>query len=73
MEYNIKQNEPLAKYCTYKIGGPARCMLAAASEDEVIAALQVAQSLGCPFLCWAAEAMFCSRIAISRDGHPHAK
>jgi len=49
MEYDIKQNEPLAEYCTYKIGGPARCLLAAASEDEVVAALQVARSSNYPF------------------------
>lgn len=37
----IKQNEPLAKYCTYKIGGPALCLLEASSEEEVMASLEV--------------------------------
>jgi UDP-N-acetylmuramate dehydrogenase len=66
MEYNIKQNESLAKYCTYKIGGPARCMLAAASEDEVIAALQVAQSLGCPFFVLGGG----SNVLFADSGYP---
>ena len=48
-QFDVKCAETLANYCTYRIGGPARCMLAAAGEDEVVAALQVARSSGCPF------------------------
>ena len=48
--FDVKCQEPLANHSTYKIGGPARCLLNAAGEDEVVAALQVAFSSGCPFL-----------------------
>jgi len=41
---NIQENHPLAKYTTYQIGGPADFFVEAASEAEVIEALE-----------WAAE------------------
>ena len=41
---SIKQNEPLANYCTYRIGGPALCLFVAASIEEIIAGLEVAQA-----------------------------
>lgn len=45
----VKKNEPLAGYCTYRIGGPAQCMFDAASEDEAAVALDVARSSGKPY------------------------
>lgn len=39
---NIKKNELLADYCTYRIGGPARMMFLARSEEEIIAGLKIA-------------------------------
>ncbi len=45
----IKQNELLANYCTYRIGGPARCVFFAASEDEVVAGLETARENNIPF------------------------
>ncbi|MFA6376693.1 MAG: UDP-N-acetylmuramate dehydrogenase [Candidatus Paceibacterota bacterium] len=46
---SIKQNELLADYCTYHIGGPARCLFFAASVEEIIAGLEVAQTNNYPF------------------------
>jgi len=46
---SIKQNEPLADYCTYRIGGPARCLFFATSIEEIIAGLEVAQTNNYPF------------------------
>jgi len=45
----IKQNEPLDKYCTYRIGGPAKCLFSAADIDEIIAGLEVARENNFPF------------------------
>jgi UDP-N-acetylmuramate dehydrogenase len=39
----IKQNEPLANHCTYRIGGPARVMFSAANEREIIAGIETAK------------------------------
>lgn len=46
---NIKLNEPLDKYCTYRIGGPAKCLFSAADTDEIIAGLEVARENRFPF------------------------
>jgi UDP-N-acetylmuramate dehydrogenase len=40
---SIKQNEPLDKHCTYRIGGPARVFFEAANSDEMVAGLEVAR------------------------------
>lgn len=66
MEYNIKKNELLADYCTYKIGGPARCLLGARSEDEVVAALQAAGDSGCPFFVLGGG----SNVLFADSGYP---
>jgi len=39
----IKQNEPLANHCTYRIGGPARVLFSAADEREIIAGIEIAK------------------------------
>ncbi len=41
---NIKQNEPLAKYTTFKIGGIAKYFIVAKSKDEMVEALNYAFS-----------------------------
>ena len=46
---NIKMNESLDKYCTYRIGGPAKCLFSAADIDQVIAGLEVARENNLPF------------------------
>jgi UDP-N-acetylmuramate dehydrogenase len=46
---NIKMNEPLEKYCTYRIGGPAKCLFSAADADQIIAGLEAARENGFPF------------------------
>ena len=39
----IKQNEPLANHCTYRIGGPARVLFLAANEREIVAGIEIAK------------------------------
>lgn len=39
----IKQNEPLANHCTYRIGGPARVLFSAANEREIVAGIEIAK------------------------------
>ncbi|MCU0653694.1 MAG: UDP-N-acetylmuramate dehydrogenase [Candidatus Pacebacteria bacterium] len=46
---NIKLNEPLSKYCTYRIGGPAKCLFFAGSAEQIIAGLEVARDNKFPF------------------------
>src|SRR2546422_8499287 len=36
----LLENEPLARYTTYRIGGPARYLLTAASTDDVVRGLR---------------------------------
>lgn len=43
----VRADEPLARYSTYRIGGPATLLLAA-SEDDVAAALGLATAAGVP-------------------------
>src|SRR6059058_70919 len=44
------ENEPLARYTTYRIGGPARYFVMPADVDDVVKALDLAQSRGLPWL-----------------------
>jgi UDP-N-acetylmuramate dehydrogenase len=46
---SIKLNEPLADFCTYKIGGPAKCLFLAADIDQIVAGLEVAREKNFPF------------------------
>lgn len=43
---NIKQNEPLAKYTTFKIGGPAKFFVEVDSADLLIEAVRFAKEKG---------------------------
>ncbi len=44
------EQEPLARYTTYRIGGPARYFLTPADTDDVVKALQFAEDKGVPWL-----------------------
>jgi len=44
MDLKMTANEPLAKHCTFGIGGPARRFIFAENEKEIIDALQVAKA-----------------------------
>ena len=44
----LLENEPLARYTTYRIGGPARYLLTAASTEDVARGLEMAQERGLP-------------------------
>lgn len=46
----IRTEEPLAKYTTLKIGGPAEFFYSAQSSQEVLQAVQVVQELKLPFV-----------------------
>jgi UDP-N-acetylmuramate dehydrogenase len=46
----VLENEPLARYTTYRIGGPARYFVMPADTDDVAKALEMAQSRGLPWL-----------------------
>lgn len=44
----VKENEPLAKYTTFKIGGPADLFYEAKTQKELVTAIREAHSLGIP-------------------------
>ncbi len=46
----VLENEPLARYTTYRIGGPARYFVMPADPDDVVKALELAHSRGLPWL-----------------------
>jgi len=46
----VIENEPLARYTTYRIGGPARYFVMPADPDDVVKALELAHSRGLPWL-----------------------
>ena len=46
----LLENEPLSRYTTYRIGGPARYLLNPAEVEDVEKALQFAQDKGVPWL-----------------------
>src|SRR5438046_5969291 len=46
----VLENEPLARYTTYRIGGPARYLLAPADADDVAKALDLADERGLPWI-----------------------
>src|SRR2546423_8862510 len=45
----VLENEPLARYTTYRIGGPARYLVLPADADAVIKALRPPQGRGLPW------------------------
>jgi UDP-N-acetylmuramate dehydrogenase len=46
----VLENEPLARYTTYRLGGPARYCVLPADPDDVAKALDLAQERGLPWL-----------------------
>src|SRR5436189_2807736 len=46
----LLENEPLARYTTYRIGGPAHFLLTAASTEDVARGLEMAQDRGLPWV-----------------------
>jgi UDP-N-acetylmuramate dehydrogenase len=62
----IKQNEPLSKYCTYRIGGPARVFFEAANSDEMVAGLEVARENNFPFFVLGGG----SNVLFPDEGYP---
>jgi UDP-N-acetylmuramate dehydrogenase len=45
----LLENEPLARYTTWRIGGPARYLAMPADTDDVVRALELAQERGLPW------------------------
>jgi len=45
----VLENEPLARYTTYRIGGPARYLVTPADTDDVGKALELAEDRGLPW------------------------
>lgn len=45
----VLENEPLARYTTYRIGGPARFLVLPADADDVVKALELAHDRGLPW------------------------
>jgi UDP-N-acetylmuramate dehydrogenase len=62
----IKKNEPLDKYCTYRIGGPARVVFAAGDIDEITAGLEAARENKSPFFVLGGG----SNVLFSDEGYP---
>lgn len=62
----IKQNEPLGKYCTYRIGGPAKVLFAARNINEIIAGLEAARENNFPFFVLGGG----SNVLFSDEGFP---
>ena len=46
----LLENEPLARYCTWRIGGPARYLAMPADSEDVVRALELAQDRGLPWV-----------------------
>jgi len=46
----LLENEPLARYTTWRIGGPARYLAMPADSDDVVRALELAQDRGLPWV-----------------------
>src|SRR3989475_10632886 len=46
----VLENEPLARYTTWRIGGPARYLALPADAEDVVRALELAQERGLPWV-----------------------
>jgi UDP-N-acetylmuramate dehydrogenase len=60
------EQEPLARYTTYRIGGPARYFLTPADTDDVVKALQFAEDKGVPWLVLGLG----SNVLVKDGGYP---
>jgi UDP-N-acetylmuramate dehydrogenase len=63
---SIQENVPLAPYTTLGVGGPARFMIKAGSEDQILAAIDFAQAHGYPVFVLGGG----SNIVVSDSGFP---
>jgi len=45
----VKENEPLAPYTTFKIGGPAKYFFIAKTSDDIVKAVEMAKKLKMPY------------------------
>ena len=64
---DLLKNEPLGKYTTFKIGGPADYFYDAKTVDEFVSAIVIGRKLQVPFLFWAAGQIFLSVIKAFAD------
>ena len=62
----IKRNVSLAKYTTFKVGGPAKYFLIAPKKEAIVKALQLAKKAGIPFFILGSG----SNILASDKGFP---
>ena len=46
----VLEHEPLARYTTWRLGGPARYLVLPADADDVVKALELAQERGLPWI-----------------------
>jgi len=46
----LLEHEPLARYATWRLGGPARYLVLPADADDVVKALELAQERGLPWI-----------------------
>jgi len=46
----VLEHEPLARYTTWRLGGPARYLVLPADPDDIVKALELAQERGLPWL-----------------------
>ena len=60
------ENEPLARYTTYRIGGPARYFLSPTDSEDVLKALQFAEEKGVPWLVLGLG----SNVLVKDTGYP---
>jgi UDP-N-acetylmuramate dehydrogenase len=49
MKMPVKEQEPLAPYSTYKVGGPADLFVEARVKEDIVRAVQAARTFGLPF------------------------
>jgi UDP-N-acetylmuramate dehydrogenase len=64
----IRENVPLARYTTLAVGGPARFLIEAEQEENVIEAVDFAHARGCPLFILGGG----SNILVSDSGFPGA-
>src|SRR5882762_5805647 len=62
----LLENEPLARYNTWRIGGPARYLAMPADSEDVVRALELAQDRGLP---WVALGLG-SNVLVKEGGFP---
>jgi UDP-N-acetylmuramate dehydrogenase len=60
------ENEPLARYTTYRLGGPARYFLTPADPEDVAKALELAHDRGLPWLALGLG----SNVLVKDTGYP---